>query len=276
MRKERRQMDGAHLKALRCPKCSAGFPPQGVLIGEESLEEGAIVCQKGHVWPVEAGIPSLVYPPLSEEDTRWIAEYDQMAPTYDESVATYSDFLGVDLDEERKNIAHLVPIEGSVRILDVSVGTGANFSSLNSVFKGKMGRFNLHGIDVSKGMLQVAKEKALKGGYTVSLTHGSVFNLPYPKDSFDLILHSGGINTFSDIPLALTEMLRVVRPGGNVVVIDEGLSPQKRDTPEGQAIMKANSLFASHPPLKYIPDRAKNVEVTYIMNEAFYQIMFSK
>ena len=276
MRKERSQMDKAHLRALRCPKCSAGFPPQGVLIGEETLEDGAIVCEKGHVWPVEAGIPSLLHPPLSEEDAKWIAEYDQMAPTYDESVATYSEFLGVDLDEERKNIAHLVPIEGPVRILDVSVGTGANFNSLSSVYKEKMGRFNLHGIDVSKGMLLVAREKALKGGYTVSLTHGSVFNLPYPKDSFDLVFHSGGINTFSDIPQALTEMLRVVRSRGHVVVIDEGLSPPKRETPEGQAIMKANTLFASHPPLKYIPDRAKNVEVTYIMNETFYQIMFSK
>ncbi|NIU81675.1 hypothetical protein GWN63_05480, partial [Candidatus Bathyarchaeota archaeon] len=55
-----------------------------------------------------------------------------------------------------------------------------------------------------------------------------------------------------------------------------GLSPQKRETDEGKAIMKANTLFAAKPPLEHIPDKAKDVEVTYVMNETFYQIVFRK
>ena len=108
------------------------------------------------------------------------------------------------------------------------------------------------------------------------LTHGSVFNLPYRKNFFDVVLHSGGINTFSDIPLALSEMYRVVKSRGTVVVIDEGLSPAMRKTEQGQAIMKANSLFSARPPLEHIPEGARDVEVSYVMNETFYQIVFSK
>ncbi|TFF94853.1 methyltransferase domain-containing protein, partial [Candidatus Thorarchaeota archaeon] len=232
--------------------------------------------QKGHVWPVSRGIPSLLHPPLTEEDKKWVEEYDEMAPKYDELVKEYDEFLGIDLQEERKSIAQIIPIEGPARILDVSVGTGANFEALHSVFENEMGRLNLHGLDVSQAMLRVSQEKATKRSYALSLTHGSVFNLPYQKNFFDVVLHSGGINTFSDIPKALEEMLRVARSGGIVMVIDEGLSPKKRETEEGKAIMKANSLFGSHPPLAYIPNKARDVEVTYIMNDTFYQMIFSK
>lgn len=228
------------------------------------------------MWPVVDGIPSLLHPPLSDKEERWVAEYDEMAPTYDEAVKFYNEFLGIDLQEERKSIAQFIPIEGALGILDVSLGTGANFDALHTVFGSKMGRFSLHGIDVSKGMLSVAQQKAVKRGYDVSLTHGSVFNLPYQKNFFDVVIHSGEINTFSDIPQALSEMLRVVKSGGIVVVTDEGLSPKKRETEEGKAIMEANTLFAAHPPLEHIPDKARNIEITYVMNETFYQIVFSK
>ena len=269
-------MDRAHLKMLRCPKCGKEFPPQGVLTGDEQLRDGAIVCQKGHVWPVEAGIPSLLHPPLSQEDAKWVAEYDEMAPNYDEAVAGYNEFLGIDLVEERKSIGQIVPLEGSVAILDVSIGTGANFDALHMIYKKDMTRFTMHGLDVSKGMLKESQKKAGNGGYRVNLTHGSVFNLPYRKNCFDLVLHSGGINTFSDIPQALKEMHRVARSGATIMVVDEGLSPAMRNTERGKAIMKANTLFSARPPLEHIPDGAKDVEVSYVMNETFYQILFSK
>ena len=113
-------------------------------------------------------------------------------------------------------------------------------------------------------------------GVTVSLVEGSVFNIPYQNDFFDIVIHSGGINTFSDIPGAMQEMLRISRPDGIVTISDEGLSPKKRETKEGQEIMKANTLFAATPPLEHIPDKAKDVELSYIMNETFYELRFRK
>ncbi|MHA2384847.1 MAG: class I SAM-dependent methyltransferase [Candidatus Thorarchaeota archaeon] len=264
------------LKFIRCPKCH-----KGLLITEnesdDEIEKTTLACEKGHTWAVKDGIPSLVFPALTKEDAKWIAEYDEMAENYDELVKQYDEFLGVEVMKEREKLVQFIPIEGPVKILDVSVGTAANFVALHSVFNGKqMRRFNLHGLDLSRGMLGVSKRKMNALGLEVSLIHGSVFNIPYKDKSFDIVNHSGGINTFSDIPKAFNEMLRVVAPGGTVIVNDEGLSPEMRKTEKGKAIIEANSLFAARPPLEHIPDKAKNVEVEYILNGTFYQIVFRK
>jgi ubiquinone/menaquinone biosynthesis C-methylase UbiE len=265
-------MNEAHLKALRCPQCGKNL----FLNGDGQTDDGKITCQKGHTWEIINGIPSLVYPPISKEDAKWIAEYDEMAESYDEMILQYNDFLGIDLMKERANFNQFIPIEGPVRIIDVSIGTAANFMALYNSFKKQMGRFNLHGMDLSAGMLKVSQRKIAKADFDVSLTYGSVFNPPYQSNFFDIVLHTGGINTFSDIHGALNEMLRIAKSGGVVIVIDEGLSPRMRKTEKGKQIMKANSLFEAKPPLQFLPKKAQNVEVFYVMNETFYQMVFMK
>ncbi len=91
-----------------------------------------------------------------------------------------------------------------------------------------------------------------------------------------IVLHTGGINTFSDIHGALNEMLRLVKSSGIVIVVDEGLSPRMRKTDKGKAIIKANKLFDARPPLQFLPKKAQNLEVFYVMNETFYQMTFTK
>ncbi|MHA1769180.1 MAG: class I SAM-dependent methyltransferase [Candidatus Thorarchaeota archaeon] len=263
-------MNDDHLRVLQCPRCKKRFPPQ------PAVENGEIVCQKGHTWTVENGIPALSYPPPSEEDAKWIMEYDEMAKTYDDAVKLYDDWLGIDMMKERSSLSSYIPIEGRCRILDVSVGTAANFEAILNSVPQEMDRLSLHGLDLSRGMLQVSAEKAQRLGFSLNLTYGSVFNLPFRKNSFEVVIHSGGLNTFSDIPRALEEIHRVLAPKGFAVVIDEGLSPQKRETEEGKAIIETNSLFAARPPIEHVPDRARDVEVTYVMNDTFYQIVFSK
>ncbi len=265
-------MNQAHVKALRCPQCGKKL----ILNGEGEIIDGQIVCEKGHTWPVKNRVPSLVYPAISEKDAKWIAEYDEMAESYDELVKQYDDFLGIDLQKERQNFGQFIPIEGPVKVIDVSIGTGANFIALYESYKNQMGRFNLHGMDLSTGMLKVAQRKFDEAKMNVQLTYGSVFNPPYQSNFFDVVLHTGGINTFSDIHGALKEMLRLARSGGMVIVVDEGLSPRMRETEMGKQIMKANTLFAARPPLQFVPEGAQNLEISYVMNETFYQMVFTK
>jgi ubiquinone/menaquinone biosynthesis C-methylase UbiE len=269
-------VDAAHLKSLRCPKCKKKLKITDNEPVSGELDEGTLACEKGHTWNVSKGIPSLVYPPMSDEDAKWIAEYDEMAEVYDERVKLYDEWLDIDIMKERQQMAQFIPIEGPVKIIDVSIGTGANFMALTKNYEGKMGRFNLHGLDLSTGMLDVSRRKAKQNNLTLSLVHGSVFNIPYVDSFFDIVIHVGGINTFSDIPGALNEMLRIVKPEGTVVVVDEGLSPQARKSERGKKIIEANSLFAATPPLEHLPDKAKDVEITYVMNDTFYQIIFRK
>ena len=264
------------LKSIRCPKCHKDlFITENESDGE--IERTTLACEKGHTWKVENGIPSLVYPAITKADAKWIAEYDEMAENYDDFVKQYDDWLGINLMKEREKLAQFIPIEGPVKMLDVSVGTAANFVALHNAFNRKqMDRFKFHGLDLSDGMLSVSRRKMKALGLEVSFVHGSVFNIPYKDRSFDIVNHSGGINTFSDISTAFSEMLRVAAPGGVVIVSDEGLSPEMRASEKGKAIMKANSLFAARPPLEHIPDKAKDVEIDYVMNGTFYQIVFRK
>ena len=57
--------------------------------------------------------------------------------------------------------------------------------------------------------------------------------LPFPSDFFDGAFHFGGINLFDNIKSAISEMERVVKPGGRVVFGDEGIAPWLRDTEYG-------------------------------------------
>jgi len=264
------------LRLIRCPKCYGDlFMTENE--SDDEIERTTLACKKGHTWNVESGIPSLVFPAITKDDAKWIEQYDKMAENYDDLVKQYDDWLGIEIMKEREKLAQFIPIEGPVKMLDVSVGTAANYVALHNAFNGKqMGRFNLHGLDLSHEMLNLSKRKMRALGLEVSLVHGGVFNLPYKDKSFDIVNHSGGINTFSNIPKAFNEMLRVAAPGGVVIVNDEGLSPEMRESEKGKAIMKANSLFASRPPLEHIPDKAKDVEIDYIMNGTFYQIVFRK
>jgi ubiquinone/menaquinone biosynthesis C-methylase UbiE len=242
----------------------------------DEIKSGTLVCEKGHTWPVKEGIPSLVYPAITEKDAKWIAEYDEMAENYDDLVKQYDDWLGIDMMEERKAFTQYITMEGPAKILDMSIGTAGNFMALHDVFSDQMGRFNLHGLDLSWGMLRVAKRKIQEKGFNATLIHANVFKTPYLNDFFDIVMHSGGINTFSDIPGALTEMLRITKKGGFVMVVDEGVSPEVRKTDRGKAIIKANALFAARPPMEHIPEKAKDVELNYVMNGTFYSLVFRK
>jgi ubiquinone/menaquinone biosynthesis C-methylase UbiE len=269
-------MKEPHLAALKCPECGKKLHFNKEFLPNENIETGQIVCERGHSWSIIDGIPSLVYPSINEKDAKWIKEYDEIAETYDELVKQYDKWLGIDMEKEREQFTMFLPIEGPSKIIDVSIGTAANFAALHSQFKSQMGRFNLHGMDLSTGMLKVAKRKIVEMGINVSLTHGSVFNIPYQSNFFNIVLHTGGINTFSDIHRALEEMLSIVRSDGVVIVVDEGLSPRMKRSEKGKEIIKANSLFAARPPLGFLPEKARNVEVSYVMNETFYQMVFTK
>ncbi len=245
------------------------------LNGDE-IENGKLVCEKGHSWTVDEGIPALVYPKANVKDEAWIREYDEMAGNYDQLLKSYDEWLGIDMMKDRERLGNYVTIEGPSKIADVSVGTGANLVALYNRFRSEMGRFDLHGLDMSRGMLRTARRKLNDLGVTVGLIQGNVLNLPYQDDYFNLVIHSGGINTFSDKSRALEEMWRVVKPWGIVIVTDEGLSPDVRRTDRGKEILKTNSLFGSRPPLEHVPPMARNLEVSYVLGGTFYQMVFGK
>lgn len=99
-----------------------------------------------------------------------------------------------------------------VKILDISCGSGNLLDKLV-----KLNFKNLHGFDISKKMLKVAKEKLPS---TVILQHGDVHKLPFSENTFDYVITTEAFHHYHSQNKALSEMKRVVKIKGDVIVVD--------------------------------------------------------
>lgn len=241
---------------LRCPKCLGKM--------EMNNSSSHLMCEKdgSHIYPITNGIPSFVrHEEISHEDAEWVFEYDETAEEYDEAVKLYSEWLGVDMKKEALKVLRDVPVKPSSRILDVSTGTGNIIFLLRELHPEIDCEFV--GIDLSIGMLLVAQRKLSEADIAVPLFHTQVMKLPFEDDSFDIMTHAGGINTFSDIPATLKEWVRVLKPNGFLFIDDEGVSPALRKTRRGADIISKNKLFGLQPPLKHLPPQVKNISLRW-------------
>jgi demethylmenaquinone methyltransferase/2-methoxy-6-polyprenyl-1,4-benzoquinol methylase len=105
------------------------------------------------------------------------------------------------------------------RVLDVATGTGDLAMELA---RRVAPRGEVIGSDFSENMLELARAKAPD----LRFEWGNALDLEYPDDSFDAATVGFGARNFSDLPAGLSEMTRVVRPGGRVVVL-EITTPQR-------------------------------------------------
>jgi ubiquinone/menaquinone biosynthesis C-methylase UbiE len=98
--------------------------------------------------------------------------------------------------------------------LDIGCGTG--FLSLELASRGH----EVTGIDFAPEMLALAKEKATAAGAAVRFEEADAENLPFPTDSFDLVMTRHVLWTLPHPEAAIEEWIRVLRPGGRLAVID--------------------------------------------------------
>jgi ubiquinone/menaquinone biosynthesis C-methylase UbiE len=104
------------------------------------------------------------------------------------------------------------PVNGEA-VLDVACGTGIVARSAAE----QMTRGRIVGLDLNSGMLAVARS-ARQRGAPVEWIEGSVLDLPFDDDTFDLVLCQLGLQFFPDQPLAVREMQRVLRPSGRIAL----------------------------------------------------------
>lgn len=98
--------------------------------------------------------------------------------------------------------------------LDVGCGTG--FLSLELAARGH----RVTGIDLAPAMLEKARRKATEAGYDVRFQEGDAEQAPFPAASFDLVVSRHVLWTLSHPEAAIDDWIRVLRPGGRLVVID--------------------------------------------------------
>ena len=124
--------------------------------------------------------------------------------------------FGIDL-KWRNKVVEIVGLQNPDSILDIATGTGDLAINLT-----KTNAKKIIGLDISEGMLNVGREKInLKQlNHTIDMVVGDSENLPFENGSFDAITVAFGVRNFETLEKGLSEILRVLKPGGIFVILE--------------------------------------------------------
>jgi demethylmenaquinone methyltransferase/2-methoxy-6-polyprenyl-1,4-benzoquinol methylase len=140
--------------------------------------------------------------------------FDNISGNYDglNRVITF----GIDL-KWRKKVIEMVKKTNPKYILDVATGTGDLAIAMADSNAEK-----IVGLDISAGMLQVGKDKIQKKKLNkrIEMVQADSENLPYPDHTFDAITVAFGVRNFEDLDKGLSEIYRVLSPGGLFVILE--------------------------------------------------------
>lgn len=151
-----------------------------------------------------------------------ISKKEQVAQMFNQIAYRY-DFLnhflsgGIDKGWRRKAIRELEPVKPKM-ILDVATGT-ADMPLMMMKF---LSAEQIIGIDISEGMLAVGKQKITQAGLqeSIKLQLGDAESISFPDEYFDGITVAFGARNFQNLEKGLSEMYRVLRPGGKLVILE--------------------------------------------------------
>jgi demethylmenaquinone methyltransferase / 2-methoxy-6-polyprenyl-1,4-benzoquinol methylase len=145
------------------------------------------------------------------------AEMEQMFDSISGKYDFLNHFLSLNIDKKwrRKTIDELESLKPKT-ILDMATGTGDLAMEANRLTPDK-----IIGIDLSEKMLAAGRAKIQKKGWEhISLEKGDSENIHYEENTFDACTVGFGVRNFENLDLGLSELLRVLRPGGKLVVLE--------------------------------------------------------
>ncbi len=147
---------------------------------------------------------------------------EQVAEMFDDIAHRY-DFLnrflsgGLDMGWRKKALSYLAAKNPS-KILDVATGT-ADVAIMASRL---LNPSTIKGIDISDGMLDIGRQKIAKLGLqnTIELLNGDSETINFETASFDAVTVAFGVRNFQNLEKGMAEILRVLKPGGQLVVLE--------------------------------------------------------
>ncbi len=141
--------------------------------------------------------------------------FDNIAPAYDK----INHILTIQIDKIwRRRVVERVASFAPKVVLDLATGTG----DLAIAMARKITSAKIIGIDLSEGMLSVARRKVEEAGVSqrVELKCGVAENIELAAESVDAVTVAFGVRNFGDLRQGLTEMARVTKHGGHIVVLE--------------------------------------------------------
>lgn len=203
--------------------------------------------------------------------------FDTISENYDGLNRVIS--LGSDISW-RKKVVRWVAKTNPHNILDIATGTG----DLALQFAEKTDAEEIVGLDLSEGMLSVARKKAAGKSFSkkIEFVKGDSEALPFEDDSFDAITVSFGIRNFENLEKGLSEILRVLRPGGIFVILETSV-PTKFPFKQGYHLYTGNilplvgRLFSKDKvAYKYLSESASAFPFGKALNNILQQIGFKE
>lgn len=144
-----------------------------------------------------------------EDKQQFTEKFDQF---YTEFARPYDKFVK-SLPIWRNWLNQVLPWLQGPRILEVSFGTGYLLTQY-------AGQFQTYAIDYNSTMATIAHDNLEQHKRQASLQLADVAALPYASASFDTVVNTMAFSGYPDAVQALTEMRRVLKPGGRLVMID--------------------------------------------------------
>jgi ubiquinone/menaquinone biosynthesis C-methylase UbiE len=180
---------------------------------------------------------------VERETQRVRAVQDKQAPKYDRQISFFERVLFGDGRE-------WVCSRARGQVLELASGTGRNLPFYADDVE-------LTTIELSPGMLAIAQQRAQELGHAADLRLGDVQELDFPDASFDTVTCTLGFCTIPDTRAAATEAFRVLRPGGQLLLLEHVRSPVPM-VRRGQRLLEplAVRFEADHllrEPLDYLP-----------------------
>jgi demethylmenaquinone methyltransferase/2-methoxy-6-polyprenyl-1,4-benzoquinol methylase len=144
--------------------------------------------------------------------------FDRIAKRYD----FLNHLLSLSQDKKwRKELIEAVPFRPDGALLDVATGTG---DLLFAAGRSRREYKHFAGVDISEGMLALAKEKLTKESSTLqnktTFTTMSAEVLKFPDQTFDCVTISFGLRNVIDKERALAEFFRVLKPNGYLLILE--------------------------------------------------------
>jgi len=150
------------------------------------------------------------------KQTTW-KRFDKIAHRYD----ILNRILSVGIDQYwRKKMISFLPKGEALTLLDLATGTG---DVMLSLAKNKRCTFSqLIGMDLSQGMMDIGVQKSRrrKRDDLITFQQGNATDIPMPDDTVDVVTISFGIRNVPDVSKTLSEMGRVLKPGGVGMVLE--------------------------------------------------------
>lgn len=161
--------------------------------------------------------------------------FDTISGNYDGLNRVIS--FGIDV-KWRKKVIKIVANSNPASVLDIATGTGDLAISLT-----KTGAKRIVGLDLSEGMLSVGRKKIKERGLSerIEMIQGDSEALPFGDNSFDAITVAFGVRNFEHLKKGLSEIFRVLKPGGTFVVLETSV-PTKFPFKQGYHFYTKNLL----------------------------------